>query len=315
MDTNQDCVLLDCSFSDQGQRLGPDDDTAAALRWQHIDARHPQALVWLHQAGIPPTVAEALVREETRPRSLSVDDALLLNLRGVNQNPGADPQDMVSIRLWINPTRVISCRLRRVQAVEDLLAAAQNGAGPRSAGHWLVLFVELIADRIGEFVNGLDDAMFELESGTAGLMDSQPISRLRREAAAVRRFLAPQREALDAALRAGRSLLTETEWFMLREQTDRFSRYFEDLDLLRERALVLQEEVLHRAAQQQNQRMYVLSLVAAVFLPLGFFTGLFGVNVGGMPGTDNQLAFALLCIAMTTLAAVVYAVMRWRRWL
>ena len=50
--------------------------------------------------------------------------------------------------------------------------------------------------------------------------------------------------------------------------------------------------------------MYVLSVIAAVFLPLGFLTGLLGINVGGMPGADNAAAFWLVCLIASLLAAV-----------
>ena len=57
---------------------------------------------------------------------------------------------------------------------------------------------------------------------------------------------------------------------MLRQEADRIMRHLEDLDLARERAVVLQEELLSHIAQEQNARMYVLSVVAAIFLPLTF---------------------------------------------
>jgi len=53
--------------------------------------------------------------------------------------------------------------------------------------------------------------------------------------------------------------------------------------LLQSVKTLAQEEILGRMAQQQNARMYVLSIVAAIFLPLSFLTGLFGMNVAGLP--------------------------------
>ena len=46
-------------------------------------------------------------------------------------------------------------------------------------------------------------------------------------------------------------------------------------------------------SEQLNQRTYVLSVVAAIFLPLGFLTGLLGINVGGIPGADSPLGFVV----------------------
>jgi zinc transporter len=99
----------------------------------------------------------------------------------------------------------------------------------------------------------------------------------------------------------------------LREAADRLARYVEDLDALRERAAVTQEELTSRFSEQMNRTMYILSLVAAVFLPLGLLTGLLGINVGGMPGTDSNWAFAIVCAILILLAgAGVWAFRRLR---
>ncbi len=37
--------------------------------------------------------------------------------------------------------------------------------------------------------------------------------------------------------------------------------------------------------------MYLLSVITAIFLPLGFLTGLFGINLGGMPGAEYKWGF------------------------
>jgi len=88
---------------------------------------------------------------------------------------------------------------------------------------------------------------------------------------------------LQSLSRNHSGLLDREQAFEICEEGDRITRYLEDLDLVRERAMVAQEEILGRMAQQQNARMYVLSIVAAIFLPLSFLTGLFGMNVAGLP--------------------------------
>jgi hypothetical protein len=68
------------------------------------------------------------------------------------------------------------------------------------------------------------------------------------------------------------SWLSDNDRLYLRETTDRLIRYTEDLDSVRDRAAVTQEGLVNRLSEQMNTRMYLLSLVAAVFLPLGFLT-------------------------------------------
>ncbi|MEL7474028.1 MAG: CorA family divalent cation transporter, partial [Planctomycetota bacterium] len=93
------------------------------------------------------------------------------------------------------------------------------------------------------------------------------------------------------------------------------SRLVEDLDALRDRAQVLIEEAQANANERMERTNYILTLVAALFLPLGFLTGLLGVNVGGIPGSDNPIAFWVFCGLMVGLVVAQIALFRWRRWL
>ena len=81
-------------------------------------------------------------------------------------------------------------------------------------------------------------------------------------------------------------------------------RYIEDLESARDRAAVTQEELSARLAEDMNRNTYLLSIVAALFLPLGFITGLLGINVGGIPGADVKWAFAAVCGMLAVIVAL-----------
>ena len=289
------------------------------ILWVHLDVNDEASRNWLeNESGLPPAMADALLAGETRPRSHIGDSGSLLVLRGVNTNPGGDPEDMVSVRVWIERNRIISTRRRRLLSVQDVRAALDDGEGPKSSGEFLTMLIARLADRIGDFVNDIEERIGHIEDlgsedGPAKLRQS--IAELRREVANVRRFLAPQRDALDRLYRHSGSLLSEAEVQDLREEADRLTRYLEDIDLARERLLVLQEEMLALMAQEQNTRMYVLSVVAAIFLPLTFITGLLGMNVGGLPGLENPNGFVVSAVTMVVSAIVLLVFFRWKKWL
>lgn len=288
------------------------------ILWLHLDVNNEASRDWLEEeSGLPASIADALLAGETRPRSHIGESGSLLVLRGVNTNPGGDPEDMVSVRVWIERDRIISTRRRRLLSVQDLRAELEDGEGPASSGEFLTMLIARLADRIGDFVNDIEERIGHIEDlgvqeGPAQLRQS--ITELRRQVASVRRFLAPQRDALDRLYRHSGSLLSESETHDLREEADRLTRYLEDIDLARERLLVLQEEMLALMAQEQNTRMYVLSVVAAVFLPLTFITGLLGMNVGGLPGLENPNGFVVSAVTMVVSAIVLLVFFRWKKW-
>jgi zinc transporter len=288
------------------------------VRWVHLETERAESLKWLlENTDVDPTIAEALVAGDTRPRAIPDEEGLLLVLRGVNMNPGADPEDMVAIRLWIDARQIISSRRRQLLSVQDIRDALDIGQGPKTSGDFLIMLVEHLAARIGNVVGQIDDELdaMEADDSEVSLAASSELGAVRRQTAAIRRFLAPQRDALDRLYRRPGNFLTETQAHELREHADRITRFLEDLDLARERAMVMQEEYFTRLAHEQNSRVYLLSVVAALFLPLTFVTGLLGMNVAGLPGTENVNAFSISMVAMGILAAVLLVVFRWKRWL
>ncbi|MDT8399817.1 MAG: CorA family divalent cation transporter, partial [Pseudomonadales bacterium] len=110
-------------------------------------------------------------------------------------------------------------------------------------------------------------------------------------------------------------IMDEENAYRLHEQSDRIMRYVEDIDLVRERALVLQEELMNRIAQEQNARMYMLSIVAVIFMPVTFVTGVFGMNVAGLPGLEQPGAFMQVVAVMSLIVAGVLWLLRRKRWL
>lgn len=294
-------------------------NSTEGLLWVHLDSKNQEAQAWLeNNSGLSLLTCSSLLEQETRPRNILSDDGLLLILRGVNPNPGADPEDMIAIRMLLTEHRIISMRYRRVMAVQDIQRAIDKGKGPRTTGEFLVMITELIADRIGDVVVELDDKVSELENSVLtaeghGLRSQ--LADLRRTSISLRRYIAPQRDVLARLLHDRISWLTDLDRAHIREVAERTARYVEDIDSARERAAVTQEELNNRLSEQMNKAMYVLSIVAAIFLPLGLLTGLLGINVGGIPGTDNEWAFILVTALLIGLAVFLLAWFKKIKWI
>ena len=120
---------------------------------------------------------------------------------------------------------------------------------------------------------------------------------------------------MDRLCRSPGPAFTTAEAQELREQADGMTRHLESLDLAKERAVVVREEYESLLAQKQNERVYILTMVAAIFLPLTFVTGLLGMNVAGLPGLENPAAFLLSLVFMGVLVVGFAAVFKWKGWM
>lgn len=281
----------------------PDGD---GFLWTHLDRGDPAARAALAGAGLEPRVQEALLAVETRPRWLATGPGLLVVLRGVNLNPGAEPEDMVAVRVWLEPGRVVSVLGRNLLAVQDLRRAVEaEGVGPADPGAWLAALVRRIVERLGPVMDELEEDGDRLEEEVlrhpkSGLR--QRVGAHRRSCIQVRRHLAPMRETVSALALEPGTLLDDGARAHLHEAAERLIRIVEDLDTLRDRAAVTHDELTAHLSDKINATMFRLSLVAAVFLPLSLLTSLLGINVAGIPGADNPRAFLTVCLLLLGLA-------------
>ncbi len=292
--------------------------SGAGTLWVHFDYAQADSQSWIRDSGLPAICVNALLSEETRPRVTAVGDGVLMSLRGVNLNPSSNPEDMVSIRIYADKDRVITSRKRRLLTVSDVAGMLEDGVGPKDTAELLAMMVSKLTQRIELFVDSLEERADDLEEGMllAASKDARAeLVSLRRESIILRRYLAPQREAMAQLAALKPSWLSEEQRIHIRETSDQLTRLIENLDAVRDRAAVVHEELANQLSEQMNQRMYVLSIVSVVFIPLGFLTGLLGINIGGIPGADNSAAFMWFLGGLGVLTAIQFLLLRRFRWL
>ncbi len=289
-----------------------------ALDWKHLDFTQTEDADWIRtESGLSSIVADALVDADSRPRMLQTDQGVLLILRGVNLNPDSAVEDMVSVRVWVDRDRVISTARRQLFSIRELSEAHKAGTGPQTPVEFLTLLIKRLGDFITEAIERIEDFLDHAEENvndSSVVARNSPFSVVRRQTARIRRYLAPQREALDRLARITADMFNEQDKAEFHEQANRLTLTLEDLDLVRERAMVAQEELVGIIAHEQNARMFVLSIVAAIFLPLSFLTGLMGMNVAGLPGLENEWAFWILVAIMLLITVVILALFRIKKW-
>jgi zinc transporter len=287
--------------------------------WIHLNRTSLEVQDWLRNvSGLSRIEADIMLEEDTRPRCLRQDDALLLNLRGVNLNDGADPADMIALRFFVHKDTVLTMRSRPLKVVQDLMTKIESGKSPGSSGALTTFLAENLIDRIDSVILQLDEQASDYEDkmlAPDARLPKTALAEFRRNVLQFRRYIVPQREALNLLVRESGDMFSADELLTLRETANQITRLAEDLDTVRERSLVLQEQVVEQRAEAMNERLFVLSIISAVFLPLGFLTGLFGINVGGMPGVESPLGFGLVVLSCLALTAVLFAILRWHKWI
>lgn len=287
--------------------------------WIHLDYTEKESHTWLEEhSGLSQSAIDTLLADKVRPRTTRLNDELLIALRGVNLNVNSDPEDMVSIRLLLKQNCLITTRKRRLQSVTQLVEQLQQGKGPHTLSDLITELADGLTERIGRLVEELDVRLESLEEqleqqGSKSLRE--PLAEMRTTNARLKRYLGPQKEALTQLIASKSTLLNDDHRASLFETNDHLTRHIEDLDMLRERAGAAQDSIMAQLSEQLNERLYLLAIISGLFLPLGFLTGLLGVNLGGIPGADNSSAFFIFLAALSGTTGLLVYLLKRKGWL
>ena len=286
--------------------------------WLHLEGRDEHDLAFLRgRSDIPDVAAGALVATETRPRCDRIEEGAIVNLRGPGDLDPEDSDRLVSIRLWVRRGRVTSLSRRRLDALDAVIAATEAGR-VLDPGDLVAAFAREISRALDHQVASLGDELDScesvLESGNIYRL-RMSIARIRSEAISFRRFVAPDRDALATLAGMDVDWLDDADRLHIREAADRFARMAEELEAVRERAALLHEQLTDLRAEQIDQRALLISIVAFIFLPLTFITGLLGMNVEGIPYAAEPWAFWGVVGFCVVVGALVLAWFVWRHWL
>lgn len=287
--------------------------------WLHFDSSAQETKDYmLEKSGIQPLVLDSLLDdEEDRPRCMSFGDNLMLFLRAINLNVGEEPDDMISLRMWEERKRLITLREDPMGFMWEIKQHLAIGGGPRDAGEMLDEICSLTLDKIVEAVSDIENYIDRAEDEILDEIEDEELmprlSEIRRNLTEMRRYLAPQRDAMEGVSRQMLSWMSGKDRFFLHENANRMLRIIEDIDSLRERAMINIDELANKVREQTQQNMNTLSVLAAIFIPLNFVTGLFGMNVGGIPG-QNMAGFTFAVVSLIAVGFILALIFKRLKW-
>ena len=288
------------------------------LIWLHMHLEHPKVIEWLStKSGVDESLLPYLLSDDSRPGIFEHESKLIMIMRGINTNADSEPEDLISLRLYLAPDQLISLRRRRVQTMEEINTAYLSGKGPSNASDFFVDVITREIERIGDHIDKLEEEVTRIErtvlSGQRVDVNSE-LQSLQSDLIDLRRYLHPQRTMFIKLLDNELEWLDDKTYNRIRTQVEFHTRHVEDIDYCLQRAQVISDRLDSKQNEQLNQKLYILAIVSCIFLPLSLITGLLGVNVAGIPFADNPGAFAILSGGLILIASMILLYFKHKKW-
>jgi zinc transporter len=285
-----------------------------SLVWLHFDHGDAGAREWISACERIPESAKALLLGSDSHMRIEAMGGGLCGIIGDLHHEFATESDRLDVlRLYLDNHCLISVRHRPLAAVEKLRKTIGEGM---KDGRPIVLvtnFLQHVTDTLGDLILGLADSVDDVEEGLLDGRAARPgeeLGRIRRLAARLRRHMVPQQHALLTLLAKLPNWVADTDAARLRSAIEALGALGHDLELVQERARLLQEQASARLMEATNRNLYILSIVTVFFLPISLISGIFGMNLGGLPWLQAHFGFWYGILLMVVTVAVTFGFLR-----
>lgn len=298
--------------------------------------------LWLSFHGRPtPTQLKALeTRLQLHP--LALEDAIHAGQRAklddyethlflVLQRPRWDDHKLAigQISLFVGKNFVVSIDDAGRDAFDLVRKRLETSHGGRirssGADYLFYALVDLVVDTGFPVLDGYAEELEELELKVMGNpKQSDLLDRLhesRRELVFLRRALWSQRDATTALLREEITLITKNTRVYLRDCADHANHVLDLVDSYRDMSVAVMELLLSSQNKQLNEAMRVLTMIATIFIPLSFVTGIYGMNFDttispwNMPELEWRYGYPTILLLLFTLGTGMLVYFKRKGWI
>ena len=297
-------------------------ESGEGLLWMDImetteeDGRFLERVFRFHHLAVEDCVSP-LIRS---PKIDDFDDYLFIVVHGINHLVESDIVETAELSIFLGRNFVVSNHNTPLHSVEAVRQRVENDGRPMRHGADFLAhsLVDTLIDNVLPTIDKMSDVAEDIEEET--IRNPQPptleaILKLKRSTLRVHRVMAPQREVINRLSRGEFPIIRSEAQIYYRDIYDHLVR-IEDLNqTMRDRADNALATYLSSIANRQNETMKVLSMVAAIFLPLTLVAGIYGMNFEYMP--ELRVPWAYFAV-LGFMAIVVSSVIWWfwlRNWL
>lgn len=291
----------------------------AGFVWVHLDVDNPAAMAWLNALPVPHDILEAVAEPTQRGRLFGTDTVIYGHLRDFRECPdGSELRGGALCVLMIDGLAVTGRRLP-LRAVGRLRQRVADGTETLSSPFDLLtaFFSTLndLAEKVLEVQSErLDDIRADLLRHE-GNRHRETLLEMRRQAMLVERDMSYKHAALRDLMLERPKMASPDEFRPFRREVERYASVVEDAQDLAEHCQFLLDELRAQVAEASNRNLYVLSVVSTVVLPATLITGLWGINVEGLPFTHTHYGFWEVTLLIAGAIGIGLGLMRLLRFL
>ncbi|MBW3542447.1 MAG: magnesium/cobalt transporter CorA [Planctomycetes bacterium] len=274
--------------------------------------------------GLHPLALEDVVNVHQRAKVEEYDERLFIVARMVAIEERVETEQ---ISMFLGKNFVLTFQERPGDCLEPVRARVRKArSGIRADGidYLAYALIDAIVDGYFPVLEEFGGRVDALEDDVARRETEDVVARihqLRSDLLVVRRSIWPHREAVNALLRDRHPLFSDRTRLYLRDCYDHTVQIIDVTENYRDMCSDLRDFHFSQLSIRQNEVMKVLTIIATIFIPLGFIAGVYGMNFDtdvspwNMPELEWFYGYPFALALMAAVAGIMLIFFRRRGWL
>ncbi|WP_136481406.1 magnesium/cobalt transporter CorA [Cognatitamlana onchidii] len=303
---------------------------------ESFNLKHTDTITWLnlnglnhvkdieklgYHFGFHPLVLEDIVNIAQRPKVDEYDDYIFVVLKMLNYTQ-TQQLESEQISFIIGKNYVISFQEAENDVFDTVRNRLRHAVGrirQMHADYLLYALIDTVIDHYFGIIETLGDKIEDLESAIfSGEIDKsagRTIQDLKREVLRVRRTILPIREVINKVEKSHHALIQKQTTTYFKDINDHISQVSENIEIYREMIWSLMEMYMTTINNKMNEIMKVLTIMASIFIPLTFITGVYGMNFHNIPELHYKNGYYVVWVTMAIIVIAMLWYFRRKKWL
>lgn len=282
--------------------------------WLHITAPTNVAEIQ-KKFNLHPLVTEDILTKQ-RPKIDDYEKYLFVTVNYLELNAELSSQQ---ISMVMGKNYVLSFQSGKKDLFEGLRVRIEKGASAGKGMDYVgYLILDTVVDHYFSILEELGERIEKLETALLKNPDEtllQQIHKVRKQMMFIRRTVWPLREVINGLARGEDQIIKSSTHPQLRDLYNNVVQLIDTEENYRDMITGMLDVYLSSISNRMNEIMKVLTIIATIFIPLTFITGVYGMNFKHMPELETLWGYPLVWVVMITLGVMMLLFFRKKRWL
>ena len=296
---------------------------SAAVCWINVNGIHELELIEKlgRHFNLHPLLLEDVVNTDHRPKLEDYDDYLFIVLKMLFYDKEEEEIKAEQVSLILGRGYVISLEESKKDVFESVRERLRKNKGhlrQKGADYLAHALIDAVVDNYFTVLEKLDDTIEDLEEE---LLENpsekilEDIHNLKKELVFLRKSVWPLREVISEMSRESSALVSEGVLPFLRDVQDHTIQVIDTIEIFRDLISSTLDIYLSSINNRLNAVMKVLTIIATIFIPLTFISGVYGMNFQYMPELHKPWGYPMALLIMASVAITMLTYFKRKSWI